>query len=68
MIICSVTTERSSAPDSSSGGRVVRMCVGIRAMPVAALVSLSKTLDHKLLLFRIINGASVWAGMVIVFD
>ena len=37
--------ERSSALDSSSG--VVRIWVQISAWPVAALVSLSKTLDHN---------------------
>ena len=37
--------ERSSALDSSSG--VVRMWVRIQAWPVAALVSLSKTLNHN---------------------
>ena len=37
--------KRSSALDSSSG--VVRMWVRIPVWPVAALVSLSKTLNHK---------------------
>ena len=41
----SVVAERSSALDSSSG--VVRMWVRIPAWPVAALVSLSKTLNHN---------------------
>ena len=41
----SVVAERSSALDSSSG--VVRMWVRIPAWPVAALVSLSKTLKHN---------------------
>ena len=40
----SVVAERSSALDSSSC--VVRMWVRILAWPVAALVSLSKTLNH----------------------
>ena len=42
--------ERSSALDSSSG--VVRMWVRIPAWPVAALVSLSKTLDHNCFVLR----------------
>ena len=41
----SVVAERSSALDSSSG--VVRMWVRIPAWTVAALVSLSKTLNHN---------------------
>ena len=41
----SVVAERSSALDSSSG--VARMWVRIPAWPVAALVSLSKTLNHN---------------------
>ena len=43
--ITSLVAERSSALDSSSG--VVRMWVRIPAWPVAALVSLSKTLNHN---------------------
>ena len=46
----SVVAERSSAPDSSSG--VVRMWVRIPAWPVAALVSLSKTLNHNCFVLR----------------
>ena len=42
--------ERSSALDSSSG--VVRMWVRIAAWPVAALVSLSKTLNHNCFVLR----------------
>ena len=42
--------ERSSALDSSSG--VVRMWVRIPAWPVAALVSLSKTLNHNCFILR----------------
>ena len=42
--------ERSSALDSSSG--VVRMWVRIPAWPVAALVSLSKTLNHNCFVLR----------------
>ena len=42
--------ERSRALDSSSG--VVRMWVRIPAWPVAALVSLSKTLDHNCFVLR----------------
>ena len=42
--------ERSSALDSSSD--VVRMCVRIPAWPVAALVSLSKTLNHNCFVLR----------------
>ena len=42
--------ERSSALDSSSG--VVRMWVRIPAWLVAALVSLSKTLDHNYFILR----------------
>ena len=42
--------ERSSALDSSSG--VVRMWVRIPARPVAALVSLSKTLNHNCFVLR----------------
>ena len=41
----SVVAERSTALDSSSG--VVRMWVRIPAWPVAAHVSLSKTLNHN---------------------
>ena len=44
--------ERSSALDSSYG--VVRMWIRITAWPVAALVSLSKTLNH--------NCFVVWMG------
>ena len=46
----SVVAERSSALDSSSG--VVRMWVRIPAWPVAALVSLSKTLNHDCFVLR----------------
>ena len=46
----SVMAERSSALDSSSG--VVRMWVRIPAWPVAALVSLSKTLNHNCFVLR----------------
>ena len=42
--------ERSSVLDSSSG--VVRMWVRIPAWPVAALVSLSKTLNHNCFVLR----------------
>ena len=42
--------ERSCAWDSSSG--VVRMWVRIPAWPVAALVSLSKTLNHNCFVLR----------------
>ena len=42
--------ERSSAFDSSSG--VARMWVRIPAWPVAALVSLSKTLNHNCFVIR----------------
>ena len=42
--------ERSSALDSSSG--VARMWVRILAWPVAALVSLSKTLNHNCFVIR----------------
>ena len=42
--------EQSSALDSSSG--VVRMWVRIPAWPVAALVSLSKTLNHNCCILR----------------
>ena len=42
--------ERSSALDSSSG--VARMWVRIPAWPVAALVSLSKTLNHNCFVLR----------------
>ena len=42
--------ERSSALDSSSG--VVRMWVRIPAWPVAALVSLSKTLNRNCFVLR----------------
>ena len=47
---CSVVAERSRALDSSSG--VVRMWVRIPAWPVAALVSLSKTLNHNCFVLR----------------
>ena len=47
MFSWSVVAERSSALDSSSG--VVRMWVWI---PVAALVSLSRTLNHNCFVFR----------------
>ena len=43
--------ELSSALDSSSG--VIRMWVRIPAWPVAALVSLSKTLNHNCFILRI---------------
>ena len=46
----SVVAERSSALDSSSG--VVRMWVLIPAWLVAALVSLSKTLNHNCFVLR----------------
>ena len=46
----SVVAERSSALDSSSGA--VRMWVRIPAWPVAALVSLSKTLNHNCFVLR----------------
>ena len=46
----SVVAERSSALDSSSG--VVEMWVRIPAWPVAALVSLSKTLNHNCFILR----------------
>ena len=46
----SVVAERSSALDSSYG--VVRMWVQIPAWPVAALVSLSKTLNHNCFVLR----------------
>ena len=42
--------ERSSALDSSSG--VVRMWVRISAWPIAALVSLGKTLNHNCFVLR----------------
>ena len=45
----SVVAERSSALDSSSD---VRMWVRIPAWPVAALVSLSKTLNHNCFVLR----------------
>ena len=45
-----VVAERSSALDSSSG--VVRMWVRIPAWPVAALASLSKTLNHNCFVLR----------------
>ena len=44
-----LVAERSSALDSSSG--VVRMWVQIPAWPVAALVSLSKTLIDLTIIF-----------------
>ena len=46
----SVVAERSSSLDSSSG--VVRMWVRIPAWPVAALVSLNKTLNHNCFVLR----------------
>ena len=46
----SVVAERSSPLDSSSG--VARMWVRIPAWPVAALVSLSKTLNHNCFVLR----------------
>ena len=46
----SVVAERSRALDSSSG--VVRTWVRIPAWPVAALVSLSKTLNHNCFVLR----------------
>ena len=46
----SVVAERSGALDSSSG--VVSMWVRILACPVAALVSLSKTLNHNCFVLR----------------
>ena len=49
-MLWSVVAERSSALDSSSG--VVRMWVRIPAWPVAALVSLSKTLNHNCFVLR----------------
>ena len=49
-VLGSVVAERSSALDSSSG--VVRMWVRIPAWPVAALVSLSKTLNHNCFVLR----------------
>ena len=48
--VWSVVAERSSALDSSSG--VVRMWVRIPAWLVAALVSLSKTLNHNCFVIR----------------
>ena len=48
--IWSVVAERSSALDSSSG--VARIWVQIPAWPVAALVSLSKTLNHNCFVLR----------------
>ena len=45
--------ERSSALDSSSG--VVRMWVRIPAWPVAALVSLSKTLNHNCFVLQMVR-------------
>ena len=47
---CGVVAERSSALDASSG--VVRMWVRIPDWPVAALVSLSKTLNHNCFALR----------------
>ena len=50
--LCAPTVaEWSSALDSSSG--VVRMWVWIPAWPVAALVSLSKTLNHNCFALRV---------------
>ena len=46
----SVVAERSSALDSSSG--VARMCIRNPALPVAAHVSLSKTLYHNCFVLR----------------
>ena len=48
--VWSVVAERSSALDSSSG--VARMWVRIPAWPVAALVPLSKTLNHNCFVLR----------------
>ena len=53
--VWSVVAERSSALDSSSG--VVRMWVRIPAWPVAALVSLSKTLNHNCFVLRMVRKA-----------
>ena len=53
----SVVAERSSALDSSSG--VVRMWVRIPAWPVAALVSLSKTLNCNCFVLRMGRKAGV---------
>ena len=50
LVSWSVVAERSSALDSSSG--VARMWVRIPAWPVAALVSLSKTLNHNCFVLR----------------
>ena len=50
VIVWSVMAEQSSALDSSSG--VVRMWVQIPAWPVAAFVSLSKTLNHNCFVLR----------------
>ena len=47
---CCVVAERSSALDSSSG--VVKMWVRIPTWPIAALVSLSKTLNHNCFVLR----------------
>ena len=55
----SVVAERSSALDSSSG--VARMWVRIPAWPVAALVSLSKTLNHNCFVLRM--GRTVYCVM-----
>ena len=49
-VMWSVVAEQSSALNSSSG--VVRMWVRIPAWPVAALVSLSKTLNHNCFVLR----------------
>ena len=50
LVALSVVAEQSSALDSSSG--VARMWVRIPAWPVAALVSLSKTLNHNCFVLR----------------
>ena len=49
-MLWSVVAEQSSALGSSSG--VVRMWVRILAWPVAALVSLSKTMNHNCFVLR----------------
>ena len=49
-IFCVHVVERFSALDSTSG--VVRMRVRILAWPIAALVSLSKTLNHNCFVLR----------------
>ena len=50
LYLWSVVAERSSALDSSSG--IVRTWVRISAWPVAALVSLSKILNHNCFVLR----------------